>query len=257
MLPAVYVTVGKLLVKNIGDNYVNILSKWQTVVLCGLLVPVAACSSHSPSDGNSSSSTTAPFTASADPRADVTKAMRASFAAKSYRSRIVSTSSSGSNRIMTAESVSPDRMRITMEMVMPGRGTVKSERIIIGKEVYAKMGDAPWQKDQTGMGDLLSQFRDPKLIDAIAEKAEVKYLGTDSLNGAPMLVYQYRIKDLLGPGKDGETKEWIGVTDSLLHQTESENDVDPLNTGKTIHSKTTVTFYDYNAGDIKIEPPTL
>ena len=108
----------------------NTLSKWQIPVLCGLLLAVAACSSLS---------TTAPMTASADPRADVTKAMRASLAAKSYRSRIVTTSSSGSNRTMTAEFVAPDRMRMTMEMDMPGRGAVKSERIIIGKEAYVRM----------------------------------------------------------------------------------------------------------------------
>jgi hypothetical protein len=223
------------------------LSKWQIPALCCLLLAVAACSSLSK---------TAPMTASADPRADVTKAMRASLAAKTYRSRMVTTSSSGSNRTMTAEIVAPDRMRMTMEMEMPGRGTVKSERIIIGKEAYVRVGDAPWQKDPMGMGDLLAQFRDPKAIDAIAEKAEVKYLGTDTLNGAPMLVYQYTIKDLLGPGKDGVSKIWIGATDSLQHQVESESDVDPLNTGKMIHSKLTATFYDYNA-DIKIEAPTL
>ena len=217
------------------------------LALVGLLLAVAACSSLSK---------ISPMAASADPRADVTKAMRASLAAKSYRSRIVTSSSSGSDRTMTAEIVAPDRMRMTMEMDMPGRGTVKSERIIIGKESYVRMGDAPWQKDPLGMGDLLSQFRDPKLIDAIAEKAEVKYLGTDSLNGAPMLVYQYTMKNLLGPGKDGVSKVWIGATDSLQHQVESESDVDPLNTGKMIHTKITATFYDYDA-DIKIEAPTL
>ena len=227
----------------------NTLSKWQIPVLCGLLLAAAACSSRS---------TTAPMTASADPRADVTKAMRASLAAKSYRSRMVTTSSSGSNRTMTAEFVAPDRMRMTMEIDMPGRGAVKRETIIIGKETYIRVGDAPWQKNPMGMGmgDLLSQFRDPKAIDAIAEKAQVKYLGTKTLNGAPMLVYQYTIKDLLGPGKDGVSKIWIGATDNLQHQVESESDVDPLNTGKMIHSKVTSTFYDYNA-DIKIETPTL
>ena len=60
----------------------NTLSKWQIPVLCCLLLAVAACSSLSNRDGNS-------MTASADPRADVTKAMRASLAAKSYRSRMV------------------------------------------------------------------------------------------------------------------------------------------------------------------------
>lgn len=235
----------------------NALNRWQISALCGLLLAVAACSSLSTSDGNyTPSTTTVPLTASADPRADVTKAMRASLAAKSYRSRIVITSSSGSNRTMTAEVVAPDRMHMTTEMDMPGRGTVKNETIIIGKETYVRAGDAPWQKNPMGMGDLLSQFRDPKAIDTIAEKAEVKYLGTDTLNGSPMLVYQYSMKDLLGPGKDGVSKIWIGATDSLQHQGESESDVDPLNTGKMIHSKTTVTFYDYNA-DIKIEPPML
>ena len=225
----------------------NTLSKWQTPVLCCLLLAVAACGSLSK---------TAPMTASADPRADVTKAMRASLAAKSYRSRMVTTSSSGSNRTMTAEIVAPDRMRMTTEMDMPGRGAVKNETIIVGKETYVRAGDAPWQKNPLGMGDLLAQFRDPKAIDAIAEKAEVKYLGTDTLNGAPMVVYQYTIKDLLGPGKDGVTKIWIGATDSLQHQVESESDVDPLNTGKMIHTKITATFYDYDA-EIKIEAPTL
>jgi hypothetical protein len=226
---------------------VNTLSKWQIPVLCCLLLAVAACSSLTK---------TAPMTASTDPRADVTKAMRASLAAKSYRSKMVTNSSSGSNRTMTAEIVAPDRMRMTAEMDMPGRGTRKNETIIIGKETYVKAGDAPWQKNPMGMGDLIAQFRDPKAIDAIAEKAEVKYLGTDTLNGAPMLVYQYTMKDLLGPGKDGVSKVWIGATDSLQHQVESESDVDPLNTGKMIHTKITATFYDYDA-DIKIEAPTL
>ena len=225
----------------------NILSKWQIPVLCCLLLAVAACKSLTK---------VAPMTASADPRADVTKAMRASVAAKSYRSKMVTTSSSGSNHTMTAEIVAPDRMRMTAEMDMPGRGTRKNETIIIGKETYVKAGDAPWQKNPLGMGDLLAQFRDPKAIDAIAEKAEVKYLGTDTLNGAPMLVYQYTMKDLLGPGKDGVSKIWIGATDGLQHQLVSESDVDPLNTGKLIHSKVTGTFYDYNA-DIKIETPTV
>jgi hypothetical protein len=103
------------------------------------------------------------------------------------------------------------------------------------------------------MGDVLTQFRDPKIIDDITEKAEVKYLGTDTLDGVPMLVYQYTIKDLMGTGNDMVTKSWIGATNGLPYQTESESDMD-LGTGKIIHSKSTVTYYDYNA-DIKIEPP--
>jgi hypothetical protein len=105
------------------------------------------------------------------------------------------------------------------------------------------------------MADALEQLRDPKLIDAIAQKAEVKYLGTDMLDGAPMLTYQYTIKDLLGPGKDAVSKIWIGATDNLEHQMESESDVESTFTaGEITHTKTTVTYYDYNT-NIKIEPP--
>lgn len=233
----------------------NTRNKMQIAMLCSLLLAVAACGSRSTGDRTASPRTPgAPLTASADPRADVVKAMRASLEAKSYRSQIATTSSNGHNRNMTAEVVPPDRMHMTMEMDMPGRGTVKREIIYIGKESYVRVGDAPWQKDPFGMGDMLAQLHDPKLIDAIQQKAEVKYLGTDTLNGAPMLTYEYKIKDLLGPGKDGISKIWIGATDELQHQVETENDIDPLNTGKVIHSKTTVIFYDYNA-NIKIDPP--
>lgn len=118
----------------------NTLNKWQIPVLCGLLLAVAACGSRSAGDGNpSSSTTTAPMTASSDPRADVTKAMRASLEAKSYRSRIVTCSSNGSDRTMTAEIVAPDRMRMTMEMDIPGRGAVKRETVIIGKETTTRI----------------------------------------------------------------------------------------------------------------------
>jgi hypothetical protein len=59
---------------------------------------------------------------------------------------------------------------------------------------------------------------------------------------------------VLETGKDAVSKIWIGA-DNLQHQVETESDfADPSNTGKTIHSKTTVIFYDYNT-DIKIEAP--
>jgi len=235
----------------------NNLNKLQITLLCSLLLAVAACGSRSTGDSTASSpstTTTAPFTASADPRADMVKAMQASLDAKSYRSRIATTSSDGHNNNIMAEVVTPDRMHITMEMAS-GRGTVKREMIYIGKESYERAGDAPWQKGSLDMSDMFSQFRDPKLIDAIAQKAEVKYLGADTLDGAPMLIYQYKIKDVLGPGKDAVSKIWIGATDNLQHKVETESDyADPLNTGKTIHGKTTVTFYDYDT-DIKIESP--
>ncbi len=185
----------------------------------------------------------------------VEKAMRGRVEAKSYRMRKVLTLSSGYNTTTTYEVVNPDRMHMSTETTVPGRGTGKREVIYIGNESYAKAGDAPWQKGPTGMGDMLAQLKDPKLAEALAQKTEVKYLGADTLDGAPMLVYQYTIKDLLGPGKDAVSKMWIGATDGLQHQTESESDVESTFTaGKITHTKTIVTYYDFNA-DINIAPP--
>jgi hypothetical protein len=238
----------------------NNLGKLQIAVLYGVLLTVTACSSVSKNGENtpsSSSTTTAPiFTASNDPRADVVNAMRKNLEAKSYRMRSVTTSTSGYNSSMTTEFVAPDRMHAVTETNMPGQAAARREIIYIGKVSYVKTGDALWQKDDMGMGDLIAQMRaDPKLIDELTNKAEVKYLGADTLDGAPMLMYQYILKSPGDKSKDIVSKVWIGATDNLQHQIETEGDfADPLTTGKMIHSKTTITFYDYNT-DIKIESP--
>jgi hypothetical protein len=237
----------------------NNLNKWQIAVVLGVLLTISACSSLSKNGENTSSlssspSTMAPtFSASADPRADVVKSLKASLDVKSYRTRITTTNSGGGGMNMTAEFVAPNRAHITQDINLSDGSNIKKEWIFVGKDYYIKAEGGSWQKSPMDMGDLLTQFRDPKLIETITEKAEVKYLGTDTLNGAPMLTYQYTVKDLLGKGSVMVTKSWIGATDGLPHQTESENDMD-LGTGKMIHSKVNTTIYDYNA-DIKIELP--
>lgn len=236
----------------------NASNQLSLTILCSLLVTGHACSSVSTRntsvEPSSATNTAAPMTASTDARADIVKAMRASLNAKSYRSRIA-TGSDGNNINITAEFVAPDRMRIVTRMDMPGQSQNTSERIYIGKQSYARAGDGPWQKDSMDMGDMLSQMRDPKLIEAIQQKAEVTFLGNDALNGEPMLMYQYKIKDVMGAGIDSNSKMWIGATDNLPHQIETEGEVpDPLNKGKIRRTKTTISFYDYNA-DISIESP--
>lgn len=239
----------------------NNLDKLQIAVLCGVLLTFTACSSLSKNDVNalssssSNSAATAPiFTASNDPRADLIKSIRKNLEAKSYRMRNMITSSNGYNSRKTGEFVAPDRMHIITETDMPGSATVQREIIYIGKESYVRAGDSAWQKSEFGMGDVIAQMRDPKLIEEITQNAEVKYLGNDTLNGAPMLIYQYKMKDVLGTGINSVSKVWIGATDNQQYQRESESDSESETTGKMNHTKSTSTFYDYNT-DIKIEPP--
>ncbi|HKP12704.1 MAG TPA: hypothetical protein VJZ91_11355, partial [Blastocatellia bacterium] len=70
----------------------------------------------------------------------------------------------------------------------------------------------------------------------------------DTLDGKPMTVYQYTLRNVMGMDITSRSKAWISAADSLPHRIESETDLK----GKT--SKATITYFDYNA-DIKIEPP--
>ncbi len=147
-------------------------NKLQIVSVCGILLTVIGCGALSKEGVVSSPSTASNSakastrTASSDPKADVVKAMLASFDSRSYRSRITTTSSSGSEQIVNADIVAPDKMHMHQELKTPNGPTVQSERIIIGKESFVKTGEAPWQKDPMDLGDLVSQFRDPISISA-------------------------------------------------------------------------------------------
>ncbi len=223
-----------------------------------LLLAAAACGGG-PNSGGTTTTTAPvnsapanPLTAGADPRAELTKAMGAQLSAKSYRAQMVSASSNGTNSTMVVEFVAPDRFRLTQDMALPGRGNVKRETIIIGKDTWMKAGAAPWQKFPVDIGSIAAQFRDPKVLDELAKSAEIKYVGPDTIDGAPALVYEYTLNDMLGKGSKSTAKTWLGAADSLPRKTESEGEFAFM--GKPLKTKTTVTYSDYNA-DIKIAPP--
>jgi hypothetical protein len=216
MILDLYVRVGDEPLGNFatGRKFMYFQGKLLTAALCGFLLTITGCSWISKKDENkppvsSSTSTSLPtLAASSDPRADLVKSMKASLDVKSFRKRITTTNSSGSNINSTIEFVAPNRAHITQDMTLSNGSNVKKEMIITDKDSYVKNGDVSWQKSPMDLGDFLTQFRDPKIIDELTEKAEVKYLGTDTLDGAPMLVYQYTIKDLLGKGNNMVTKAW-------------------------------------------------
>lgn len=129
----------------------------------------------------------------------------------------------------------------------------KIETIIVGQETFMKMGDGPWRKFPVNVGELIAQFRDPKVIDELSKRAEVKFVGPDTVDGSATMVYQYTYSDPEGKGVKTTAKTWIGVANNLPLRTESEAESEIM--GKKINSKSTITYYDYNA-DIKIERPT-
>jgi hypothetical protein len=177
---------------------------------------------------------------SGDPTADVRKAWEKFFAAKSFRGRMSGaalTTVRGDDALVGAaiEFVAPDRYHWAAQ----GQRE-RGEMLFIGKDMYLRKGGGAWVKGPGGYGEgMIKEFRDSLEL-KMARYDEIKFAGTDTVDGSPMLAYQYKLKDTGHPGK-----LWIGASDGLPHQIETET---------AGGAKIYFTYYDYNA-DIKIEPP--
>lgn len=135
----------------------------------------------------------------------------------------------------------------TLEVVLPDHFhfiSKQSEVIIIGKTIYLKTG-TQWQKVALNQGFDFSFADVKKLQEELGVATEVKLIGADVLDGAPMLVYQYTTTIKGPPAITTTSKVWVAVSDNLPRKSET--------TGST-GAKTVTTFSDYNA-NIVINPP--
>lgn len=230
-----------------------------------LLVFVAACASRPAGDGGNSSSagekaaTAAPggdggaragvISADDKPLDAMTRAMRSQLDAKSYRAHVTSTNGD-INSAMVIEYVAPDRYRMTTDAQggAAGKG-FKMEYVIVGGATHIKTPDGKWIKSPVDASGIVKAFRDPKMLDELTKTADVKFIGPDTIDGAPMLVYQYTQNNPMGMKLKSTSKTWLSVADGLPRKTETEGEFDGKKT------KTLVTISDYNA-DIKIESPS-
>ncbi len=203
----------------------------KTFLLCSLML-VAACGLHSPRHSDSGAAT------EANALDAMTASIQAQLGAKSYRARMES-SYDGKTTAQTVEYVAPDRFRIVGPM---------NETIAVGSNTYMKLPTGKWQKVPMDINQFVSAFRDPKIIDEMRKDADVKFIGDDTVDGMPMKVYQYTVKNPLGSNMTTTSKTWIAASDKLPRKMEVESEIE----GKP--SKTLITYSDYNS-DIKIEPP--
>jgi outer membrane lipoprotein-sorting protein len=172
-----------------------------------------------------------------NPQDVLTKSIEAHLSAKSFRARMTNTSSQG-NYTATLEYASPDRYHL----VMP-----QGEMIAIGGDSYMKAGGR-WMKTPVNMGQMINQFRDPKAVEEMRRKTDIKFVGSETLDGQPMYVYEYALDEAGGPGVKGRAKTWISPADMLPRKTEVDGEANG------IKSHTTLIYSDYGS-DIKIEPP--
>jgi hypothetical protein len=140
--------------------------------------------------------------------------------------------------------------RETSKTDRSGQKSFKKDVIIVGSKSYVKIGGGSWQLFPVDLGSTIAAFRDSKIADEIRSNAEVKFVGPETLDGAPMLVYQYTISHskALGADLSSDTTTWVAVADGLPRKSVSDGEF------AGVKSKSTTTWADYNA-DIKIEPP--
>jgi len=185
--------------------------------------------------------TTAPATATPNPAANPLDALKKVFSGwgsvKSFRGQVVRTGG-----------VAPGDS--TFEMVLPDRiHTVSktSEVIIIGKTIYTKKG-ATWTKQTLPESFDLSFADYKKILDQLGTATEVKFIGPDVFDNAPMLVYQYTFTTKIqNTTITTISKTWVAA-DGLPRKSESTSSINP-------GGKTTVTYSNYNDPTIVIEPP--
>ena len=234
------------------------LRKSKAFLLCGLLLAAGACSKTQPVDhangNNAPSATTTTSTAAggANPRAELTAALNAQMSAQSYRAQMQSSTSNGMTSTTVIEYVAPDRYHMTQDAQMSNGTALKQETLIIGKDTWMRQQGGAWQKFPVDVGQIVAQFRDPKMLAELAKSTDIKFVGPDTVGGAPALVYEYTLTGELAKNIKGTARTWIGASDNLPRKTESEGEMEFM--GKPLKTKTTITYSDYNAS-IQIEPP--
>jgi len=192
-----------------------------------------AASAATPTPAPTARPTAAPT--SAEPLDALSQIFRGWLGVKSFRAKITTTTSTGAVTEMNLDAVMPDRFHAVSKQF---------EVIIIGATYYVKIGNQ-WQKIALPKGFDISSF-DIKTLEAqLGASTEVKLIGPDVLDGAPMVVYQYTTTIKTPTPSTLTSKVWIAVADQLPRKMEST----PKTGGKTV-----IVYSDYNA-NITIDPP--
>ena len=204
------------------------------LALAVLISMLAGCASND--ESGPSGEAKQPVSTSGSPVDALTQSMRAHIATKSYRVRITSSNPNIPGETLV-EFVAPDRLHISSQI---------GETIAVGSDSYTRRGQGPWQKDPIDASQIVAKFRDPNRVDDMAKNYDVKLIGPNTLDGVPVVVYEYTTKNPSAVTPAEKTKIWIGADDSLPRKMETESLTDK--------SVLTRIFSDYNA-DIKINLP--
>jgi hypothetical protein len=229
-----------------------------SVCLLVLLTASVTCTLTQPKDDSRSSSSAkegasrglSAFAPSNDPRKDLRDALERLNQAYPYRLTETSSGTADGREI-------PEGTRV-VEFAAADRSHAKwnngplgdTEVITIGDKQYTKLNNGNWNegvRSSAGRAqDTAKRMRE--LLASVIK--DVKYAGTETVNGVACHAYAYAIDgDLSGQKWLGTGKAWVGASDGLPHQLDSELNV------SASRQKSHIT-YEYDL-DFKIEKPQM
>jgi outer membrane lipoprotein-sorting protein len=135
---------------------------------------------------------------------------------KSFRVELDSTSPTTGTTAETLTFVAPDKLRIEM----PARNFVA---VVIGQYVWLRGPSHTWKRVQMAPGaDPFAAVHDTNAIAERVRGRTIRLLGTQTLDGAPMHVYE--IDAPPRPGYSAKTERvWIGALDGYPHKIVQRN----------------------------------
>ena len=223
------------------------------LIIFGFLLENSSCSKPAPTENSNNSiinQVEAVDTGSVDPRADLEKVFQAIVDASSYRVVTSVESDNGQVQHREWEYRAPDRSHLILESNK--LSDVRRETISIGTETFVKIGAEPWKKSPLSILDKLVQFHPKEIADNIKKSSEIKYIGSEKIDGTQMRIFQYLTKSSLHPESELIEKVWIGASDGLIYQMESG--VESIIDGQAVKTKKIAKISAYNS-EINIEKP--
>lgn len=208
---------------------------------CGWLNHSDSSTSPTGSNSNSNATTnvssnpsTAPAATRENPADDIEVMADKFLAEKSFRAKMRGTGVKDTKTDL--EFVAPDRFRL---ITGPGM-----ETIVIGKDVYLSL-EGSFTKLPGAMGNSIPDLRETFNKEGRKWFSDVRFVGEETVNGKPSLVYEYKNK---GEGSRGEndSRIWVAKDDGLPLKIESRY--------KSGDLKMMVIEYEYDP-TIKIEAP--
>jgi len=163
----------------------------------------------------------APVSETDDPAQVFKKAKRAWMTDMPRTCREYSNNSSGpglSNESLR-EMAAPDQIRIVGDR-RGGSDPGHNELIVIGSDMYSRIGAGPWRKDSAaGLAGLPHWVPEP-LVDDYAT-GELKLVRRDAAGGVPAFLYETKFHPGGVAFRDRTIDFWVGANDNLLRKIES------------------------------------